>query len=172
MPHDPALAGGVHALDDEQHARDRAVLRAGEQAFLQLGEAVAAGGERRRPRRLAAVEARRRPRVDVREPEPGPDPQQVGEPLRTAGSTVDSAFSCMLSAFSSRAVAFDAALAAFFALAMPGSCTSGDVSRCGGGRRGAARVNGCTASPSGPPAPSAVDLVLLPDSDRATGGCR
>jgi hypothetical protein len=84
VTHDPALATGVHALDHEEHAA-AVVLRAGEQAFLQLRQPIGAGREGRRPRGLAAVEAGRRARVDIREPEVRTHPQQVREPLRRDG---------------------------------------------------------------------------------------
>ena len=57
VPHDAALAGGVHALEHQQDAALPAGPALGEQPLLEVGQLVAQRVERRLALRLVAVEA-------------------------------------------------------------------------------------------------------------------
>ena len=75
VPQHAALAGGVHALQDEQHARMPVGLALGVEPLLQLGERLAHRGQRRLAVHLVARRSRGSARVDG---------GQVDRPLREA----------------------------------------------------------------------------------------
>ena len=79
MAHDPALAGGVHAL---HHQQDRAVAAGaglGVEPLLQVVELLVGRGHQLRRLGLAAGEPRCRPRVQGGQHEPLPRPQRHRE---------------------------------------------------------------------------------------------
>src|SRR5690606_14452759 len=78
VSHDPALAGGVHSLQYQQHrgvGDPRPALRV--QALLQFAERLDAGGEVVLTAVLAAGVPRGRVRVTIGEKEPVADPEDV-----------------------------------------------------------------------------------------------
>ena len=177
VPHDPALAGGVHALDDEQHACDRAALARAANSRSCSSESRSRARRRAPPRPPAC--RRRSPGVDrgsTSASRTRAGPQQVGQPLRSRRVDFDSASPAALGLLDQR-LAFDAALAAFFALAIRIMHRRRPVSRCGGGRRrcqGEAMhrfaVWAPRASPSTSSCPDGSDRATGDDPRRATAG--
>ena len=78
VAHDAALAGGVHALDDEQHGAPAAALGLGVEPFLQVAQPRLQLAHDLLAVRLVAGEPGRRVRVEVGEAEAGADAQRVG----------------------------------------------------------------------------------------------
>jgi hypothetical protein len=78
VTHDAALAGGVHALQDDEHRAPVPGARDGPEPFLEFGEQRHVGGELGPGLLLVPQEARGAAGVDVGEHEFRPDGQLVG----------------------------------------------------------------------------------------------